>query len=104
MDGRQGVVSLGFLLWSPDEDFGIGETRRMADDDGLVTDALAKLRVDDPEAARDAEAAFEWLTAGEGLGVLTQERVQTFLWYGLPMKWLTDTEDHRRVIDGLSRA
>jgi hypothetical protein len=100
MDGRQGVVSLGFLLCSPAEDLAIGETRRMADDDALVTDALAKLLVDDPEAARDAEAAFEWLTAGEGLGVLTQERVQTFLWYGLPMKWLTDTEDHRRVIDG----
>lgn len=76
----------------------------MADDDGLVTDALAKLRVDDPEAVRDAEAALEWLAAGEGLGGLTQERVQTFLWYGLPMKWLTDTEHHRRVVDGLSRA
>lgn len=76
----------------------------MADDDAMLTDALATLAADNADAARHAEAALEWLTAGEGLGVLTQERVQTFLWYSLPMKWLTDVDHHRSVVDPLSRA
>ncbi len=36
--------------------------------------------------------------------MLTQERLQRFLWYGLPMKWLTDTDHHRRVAAALGRA
>ncbi|MPZ89578.1 MAG: hypothetical protein GEU81_16245 [Nitriliruptorales bacterium] len=76
----------------------------MSNDDSGTAEALTKLAAEDVEAARDAEAAIAWLTAGEGLGVLTQERVQTFLWYGLPMKWLTDTDHHRRVTDALGRA
>lgn len=36
--------------------------------------------------------------------MITQERLQHFLWYGLPMKWLTDTDHHRRVVDALARA
>jgi hypothetical protein len=77
----------------------------MADDeDPMIADAIAKLEAEDAGAARDAEAALDWLTAGEGLEVLTQERLQHFLWYGLPMKWLTDTDHHRRVVDALARA
>src|SRR4051794_34096873 len=76
----------------------------MAAEDALIADAIAKLEIEDREAARDAEAALDWLTAGEGLEVLTQERLQHFLWYGLPMKWLTDTGHHRRVVDALAQA
>ncbi|MGH8984585.1 MAG: hypothetical protein ACRDY6_12025 [Acidimicrobiia bacterium] len=76
----------------------------MPHDDALIAEVLSKLKTEDPDAARDVEAALEWLTAGEGLGVLTQERVQTFLWYGLAMTWLTDTEHHRRVVEALGRA
>jgi hypothetical protein len=76
----------------------------MANDDAVLKEALATLAGEDADAARDAEAAIEWLTAGEGLSVLTQERVQTFLWYSLPMKWLTDADHHRRVVNALSRA
>lgn len=76
----------------------------MADEDPLIVEALAKLRIEDADAARDAEAAIEWLTAGDGPGTLTQERIQTFLWYGLPMKWLTDTDHHRQVAAALGRA
>ena len=77
----------------------------MADDeDPVIADAIAKLEAEDAGPARDAEAALDWLTAGEGLEVLTQERLQHFLWYGLPMKWLTDTDHHRRVVDVLARA
>ena len=70
----------------------------------MIADAIAKLEAEDAGVARDAEAALDWLTAGEGLEVLTQERLQHFLWYGLPMKWLTDTDHHRRVVDALARA
>jgi hypothetical protein len=41
------------------------------------------------------------LTAGEGLEALTQDGLQHFLWFGLPMKWLTDTDHHRRVAAAL---
>jgi len=74
------------------------------DEDLMIADAVAKLGAEDAGAARNAEAALDWLTAGEGLGVLTQERLQHFLWYGLPMKWLTDTDHHRRIVDALARA
>ncbi len=70
----------------------------------MIADAIAKLDAEDAGVARDAEAALDWLTAGEGLEVLTQERLQHFLWYGLPMKWLTDTDHHRRVVDALACA
>lgn len=77
----------------------------MADDeDALIADAIAKLGADDAAAGRDAGAALDWLTAGAGLEVLTQERLQHFLWYGLPMKWVSDTDHHRRVVDALARA
>ena len=76
----------------------------MADEDPVIADAIAKLEAEDGDAGRDAEAALDWLTAGEGVSVLTQERLQHFLWYGLPMKWLTDTDHHCRVVDALARA
>ncbi len=76
----------------------------MADEVPLIADAIAKLEAEDAGAARDAEAALESLTWGEGLSVITQERLQHFLWYGLPMKWLTDTDHHRRIAVALGRA
>jgi hypothetical protein len=76
----------------------------MSDEHPAIAETIAELEVEDPGAARDAAAALDWLTAGEGLSVLTQERLQHFLWYGLPMKWLTDTDHHRRVVEALGRA
>lgn len=70
----------------------------------MIEAAIAKREAADPGAARDAEAALEWLTAGEGLEVLTQERLQRFLWYELPMKWLTDPDHYRRVAAALAGA
>jgi len=76
----------------------------MTAEDRVIAEAIEKLGAESPEAAQDAAAALDWLTAGEGVSVLTQERLQHFLWYGLPMKWLTDTDHHRRVVDALARA
>jgi hypothetical protein len=72
--------------------------------DPVIAAAIAALAAEDTEVAEDAKAALEWLTAGEGIGVLTQERLQDFLWYQLPMKWLTDPGHHRRVAAALARA
>jgi len=72
--------------------------------DPVIAAAIAALAAEDTGVAEDAKAALEWLTAGEGIGVLTQERLQDFLWYQLPMKWLTDTGHHRRVAAALARA
>ncbi|MFH1331425.1 MAG: hypothetical protein ABIJ48_12365 [Actinomycetota bacterium] len=76
----------------------------MTDADPTIARAIASLRVSDPDMATDAEGALEWLTAGEGPAVLTQERLQYFLWYQLPMKWLTDNAHHCRVAAALAEA
>lgn len=75
----------------------------MASDNRAISDALAKLETEDREVAGEAEAALESITGGEDLELLTQERLQHFIWYGLPMKWLTDTDHHRRVVEALAR-
>jgi hypothetical protein len=72
--------------------------------DSTIRVTISELAREDAAVAADAEAALEWLTAGAGAEVLTQEDLQTFLWYGLPMKWLTDGEHHRRIVDALARA
>jgi hypothetical protein len=82
----------------------IGETGPMAEQDPLIVEALSKLEAEDADAARDAKAALGSLTWGEGLSVVTQERLQHFLWYRLPMKWFTDTDHHRRIVAALARA
>jgi hypothetical protein len=72
--------------------------------EATIRAAISELARENAAFAADAKAALEWLTAGAGAEVLTQEDLQTFLWYGLPMKWLTDAEHHRRVVDALARA
>ncbi len=75
----------------------------MAADDTLISVVIAKLEADDREMANDARAALDWITGGEDLELLTQERLQHFVWYGLPMKWLTDTDHRRRVVEALAQ-
>lgn len=64
--------------------------------DAEVADALTRLERINPAAAEDAEAALSWLTWNEGLGTLTQHRLQDFLWYELPTKWMNPWEDSCR--------
>jgi len=65
--------------------------------DPVMAAVLAKLRADDPSAADDAEPALEWIAGEEGPDAITQERVQHFLWYSLPLKWLTEL-NHKLAI------
>lgn len=62
--------------------------------DGAETAAL--LAGLDPAAAENAEGVLQWLLPeGDHPRHLTQEMVQTFLWYELPRKWsATSAEQH----------
>jgi len=77
----------------------------MADDENSeIATALAELAASDPSAASDAEAAVEWLAGEQGLELITQERIQNFLWYDLPMKWAVDLDGKIAVAGALARA
>jgi hypothetical protein len=72
--------------------------------DQEITAALGRLAAQDAKAADDAGAALDWIAGGQGLGLVTQERIQTFCWYELPVKWLTSLDDKVRVADALAQA
>ena len=71
-----------------------------------VDAVLARLWGKDERRAEDARAAIEWLTAGteeEGApAVLTRRRLQLFLWYELPHKWLVEPDEHLAVAAALA--
>jgi hypothetical protein len=68
-----------------------------------IARALATLAADDPDAAQHAEAALDWLTAGEGLAGLSQLFLQDFLFYRLPTRWMVGVAEHLEVADALGR-
>ena len=78
----------------------------MADDgeDALIAAALLDLSVDDEGVARQAEAALGSLTWGQGIEAITQDRIQHFLWYELPLKWITSLDDRLDMAESLARA
>jgi hypothetical protein len=70
----------------------------MAEDvDSEIAAALAKLAQQDAGSVSNAEAALEWIAGELGLAAITQEHVQNFCWYQLPMKWLISHEEKLRV-------
>ena len=54
-----------------------------------------------PGSAGNSEAALEWITGELGLAAITQEHVQNFCWYQLPMKWLISHDEKLRVAAAL---
>jgi len=71
--------------------------------DTIVAEALERLRAEDERLGGDAEAALNSLTWDEGLQTITQYGLQTFLWYELPRKWVTDLEGKRHLAMALGR-
>ncbi len=68
--------------------------------------ALAKLGEHDLDAARDVEGALEWIAPREDPEApvaISRYRLQIFLWYQLPCKWLTSVERKRAVAARLGR-
>ena len=55
--------------------------------DEPVERVLAELRRENSRLAEQAEAAIDWLSAGEAFE-LSQYGLQQFLWYELPRKWI----------------
>jgi hypothetical protein len=58
----------------------------------------AALRDLDPSRAELARAAVEFMTGGEGgVDTISLHRLANFLWYSLPVKWLTDIDEKLEV-------
>ena len=74
------------------------------DEDQETAAALAKLAEQDPAAAEDARAALEWVAGEQGRALITQERIQGFCWYELPVKWFVDLDEKLRVVAALAEA
>jgi hypothetical protein len=66
-----------------------------------VDHALADYSREDSTAADAARTAFEWLTAGEGLDVVTAHGLADFLWYQLPVKWDGDVPEKVFIANSL---
>lgn len=64
------------------------DPERLSEDD--VAEALSRIAARDAGLARSADHAYEALTWGEGPGVLRQARLQFWLWYAVPTKYITD--------------
>ena len=74
------------------------------DEDQEIAAALAKLTEQDAAVAEDAGAALEWVAGEPGRVFITQERIQGFCWYELPMKWFVDLDEKLRVVAALAEA
>jgi hypothetical protein len=81
----------------------VPETVQMHQGSETAVAALGRLRAEDERVASDAEAALGSLTWDQGLQVITQHGLQTFLWYELPRKWLTDLEGKLHIAASLGR-
>lgn len=66
------------------------------DEPAMVDAAVAAIRQEHPEEARWADVAAGFLTAGEAYQVMTQSRLQEFLWYTLPRVSAQRLGTHRR--------
>jgi hypothetical protein len=69
--------------------------------DDAVEEAFGALARVDRDAARAARDAYESLTAGEGLQVVTGHGLADFLWYQLPTKWLCDLAEQLHIAAAL---
>ncbi len=74
------------------------------DEDQEISAALAKLAEQDRAAAEDARAALEWIAGEQGRASITQERIQGFCWYELPVKWFVELDEKLRVAVALAEA
>jgi hypothetical protein len=77
----------------------------MAEDESPeIAAALATLAEQNTAAAHDACAALQWIAGDQGLALITQERIQDFCWYELPMKWFINFDEKLQVAVALAQA
>jgi len=74
----------------------------MPETDPAIVEALGTMAAGDPDAANLAGTALTWVTGGGGAGRITQERVQRFLWYDLPIKLRPSPEGTEAITSALA--
>lgn len=62
---------------------------------------LPWLESQDRARALDARAAWDWLTASGDVPVVTLRDLEYFLWYQLPVKFLSSHDEHRAIASAL---
>lgn len=76
----------------------------MPEMDPAIAQALDAMAAEDPATANLAGTALGIVTAGGGAGRITQERVQRFLWYDLPIKMRPTDETRAEITAALATA
>jgi hypothetical protein len=71
--------------------------------DPAIVQALAGMAAEDPAEANLAGTALSWVTAGGSVGRITQERVQRFLWYDLPLKLRPAPDARKAMVQALAK-
>jgi hypothetical protein len=70
-----------------------------------VEEVIVRLSSRDGRRGEAARAAVEWLAAGEeeedAPALFSRRRLQLFLWYELPLKWLIEPEEQVAVAEAL---
>lgn len=72
--------------------------------DPAITQALSAIAAGDPEVANLAGTALSIVTGGGGAGKITQERIQRFLWYDLPLKMRPTDQSRTEMTSALASA
>lgn len=73
-------------------------------EDPEIAAAVATLARRDEQLAGNAGAALRWITGEHGLALLTQERIQNFCWYELPLKWTKSVDAKVQIAAALAQA
>lgn len=71
-------------------------------DDGEVAAALVRIAARDPARGAEADHVVQTLTWGEGMGHISRASLQTWLWYELPTKYLTDEVGYMGRLAGVA--
>ena len=67
--------------------------------DARLERVLQAIATVDRRRADRARSVIEWLTGGEGLGVVDLASVQRLAWYELPLKWSGPPHRHAEVLE-----
>lgn len=76
----------------------------MPEMDPAINQVLETIAAQDPAAAHFAGTALGVVTGGGGAGQITQERVQRFVWYDLPIKMRPTDEARAAMTSALATA
>lgn len=70
--------------------------------EGEAQAALRRIEAREPDVGADARHVYEVLTWGEGPAMLRQARLQAWLWYEMPTKYITDEVGYMGRLAGVA--